>query len=267
MKFVFLKSGDYLEFQPKKTKFVKGFFDYLFSNGINDNYGGDTFDYILNDSEKKIEDLNQYITSVNNSIKILVPENEIVFDHGTSLNQDWLNDTHKKWAYLTHTYKDNIYDVPHEFKKMWNGVNDTIHKLEMYYSHRFENTVITKIPESANLKVEQEDAIFSNSGLCLSYSNLGRHQYNQWEVGSEIDHETNNYEVITTTIVYKFGLSEDVANHPTIAPEGYAKWCKERNIPVLGPWVSLGDFALSRFDVREIMHKNLKKDVSIGFEI
>lgn len=267
MKFVFLKSGDYLEFRPKRTKFVNGFFEYLFTNSINKHYHGSGLDYTLRTTEERIQTLNQYIAGVNLSLKILVPDNEIKFNHNDTLSQEWLNDTHKKWAYLTHTYKDSIYEVPSEFKKMWNGINDLIHQIELYYSHKFENNVIAKVPDSANLKVELEDSIFSNSGLCLSYSNLGRHQYNQWEVGAEIDDETNNYTVISTNIVYKIGLSEDITHSPTIAPTDYIKWCEARNVPALGPWVSLGDFLLPRFTVREIMHINLKKDVSVGFEI
>ena len=267
MRFIFLKSGDYLEFQPNKTKFVKDFFEHLVKYNLINNYEGDSSDYIMNTTEERLQTVNQYITGVNNFIKILIPNIDIQFNHNDSLNQVWLNDTHKKWAYLTHTYKDNIYNVPDEFKIMWSGVNELVHQLESFYSHKFKNTVAKSIPESFGIEVGQEDQIFSISGLCLAYGNLGRHQYNQWEVGTDIDYETNNYKVITTNLVYKFSLTDDVAQCPKTSPKAYSEWCNVRNIPALGPWVSLGEFVLPRFTVKEIMHRNLKKDVSIGFEL
>jgi len=267
MKFVFLKSGDYLEFTLKQTKFINGFFDYIFTNNINKQYSGNVRHYRTREIEERLQTINKNIAGVNSAMSVIVPENTIRFTHNENLNQVWLNETHKKWVHLTHTYKDEIYDIPWELKSMWGEINDLVHYMEQNYSHDFENKILSKIPLSADLKVELEDCVFSNQGLCLGYSNLGRHQFNQWEVGTEIDDETNNYKVISTEVIYNFNMSEDVRGDPEIAPTAYADWCNKKNVPILGPWISLGNFKLSRFEVREIMHRNLKADPAVGFEL
>jgi hypothetical protein len=162
-------------------------------------------------------------------------------------------------------YKNQIFDVPQNVKQSWQDINSLIHRIELNYNQEFKNRVISEIPSSANLKVTKEDCEFSQYDLVLNYDNLGRHQFNQWQVGQDcINDETNNYQVISANFIYFQGLE----HYPgAIAPVEYAKWCERQNIEILGLHVPFGKFKISdSWTVKEIMQRNLKDDLAVGFE-
>jgi hypothetical protein len=264
MKFVFLKSGDFLEFKTKKTKFSDGWFNFLFEKNIAQEFSGEHFRQISNNTERKLSDLNNHIDTVNNFLRIQLP-GVAHFSKSYNLNQQWLNAAHRQWVYMTARYKNEIFDIPASTRNAWMQINNLIHELEMNYRHEFNNNVVSEIPETENLKVEKEDCEFVQHDLVLSFRNLGRHQYNQWQVGYDsINEETSNYNTISTS----FSFYHSIDNYRHAAPSEYVKWCEKQNIEVLAPWVVLGTFDIKNpWEVKEIMHRNLKDDSHIGFAI
>jgi hypothetical protein len=265
MKFIFLKSGDYLEFTPKPTKFIKGWFDYLFENEMEKKFKNQENSWSTHSGEQHLHEINQHIDTVNSFLNIRLPDVNL-FNKNPDLNQKWLNDTHKHWAHLTDRYKNEIFDIPDNVKQSWQEINNLVHRLELGYQQDFKNSVIFEITSLTDLKVGTEDFEFSQHNLVLSYENLGRHQFNQWQVGLDsVDAETNNYNVITTSFSYFQGLDY----YPRLdAPQDYIMWCERQNLEIIGPWVSLGKFKISNtWEVKEIMHRNLKEDLAVGFEL
>lgn len=265
MKLVFYKSGDYLEFEHKNTKFGNEWFDFLFDNEVNTKYRGEQNCWHAKSTEERLKLINSYITDINQFLKITVPNNTVFFENNATLNQPWLNDTHKKWVMLTDRYKNEIYDIPWELKNAWSEINNIVHYIEQGYKNSFYNTLTSQMPKGL-LTVTKEDCDFTQRDLVLNYDNLGRHQFNQWEVGAEMDEETNNYTTVSTSFTYIYSQQDAALKNFAPAPADYVEWCKHRNLEVLAPWVVLGRFKLSTYDVREIIHKNLKEDICAGFE-
>jgi hypothetical protein len=264
MKFIFFKSGDYLEFTPKPTKFVGEWFDFLFENNIAHQYNNHDHSWPTKACEQWIAELNQHIDVVNEFLRISLPVVP-AFIKNSNLNQKWLNDLHKIWAHATHHYKNEIFFIPKNVKNSWQEINSVIHKIELNYIQEFKNSVITELPSLSNLKITKEDCDFGQYDLVLNYDNLGRHQFNQWQTGQDcIDAETNNYNIVSTNFNYFQGL--DYYPRPE-APAEYVKWCEKQNLEILGPNVPFGKFKISdSWTVREIMHRNLKDDLAVGFE-
>lgn len=265
MKLVFYKSGDYLEFEHKNTKFGNEWFDFLFDKEVNTKYRGERQGWHVSSTEERLDLINTYITDINKFLKIVAPDNTVLFENNNSLNQAWMNSTHKKWVMLTDRYKNQIYDIPWELKNAWSEINNIVHYLEQGYKHSFYNTLLPQIPVGM-LTVTKEDCEFTQRDIVLNYDNLGRHQHNQWEVGTEIDEETNNYNTISTSFTYTYYQTDAALKNFAAPPVDYIEWCKHRNVEVLAPWVVLGRFKSSTYDVREFMHKNLKEGIEVGFE-
>jgi hypothetical protein len=263
MKFVFLESGDSLEFKPNPAKIITSWFNYQFDSG------GAVF--IVADSkleliETHIRELNRCI-DLGNEFIADITEEKFKIKNSLDFDQTWLTQCHKDWAFITDKYKNQIFPAP----QYWHDINHLIHKLEAPYSINFKINHQTQdiLPEKYIVPVEPGDGEYTNNGLVLSYYNLGRPQYEQWLLNSDIDNETNNYQSIPLRFEYHCsmptGPSENIGSS---APPEYIKWCTDRNIPVIAPSIPLGKFInLDKYEIRKIMHRNLLKGPSVGFEL
>jgi hypothetical protein len=267
MKFVFLKSGDYIDFEPPKSKFVESWFEYLFNNNLNLDYTC-LSDEVINSSTLDIEKLNKNIDYVNNFSKDHLPDCKIEFDNCNELDQKFLNISHKKWVNLTNKYSDHVNghhvkSIHPEFHKAWQDINRNIHSIEKWWSLYFGNNKTWMLPDKSTAKITQEDCTFDQQDLILEFDNLGKHQFDQWATGTIIDEETNNYEKISASFrfIYKYPYQTQ-----SPAPSEYVTWCNSNNVSVLPNYVNLGKFP--KYDiwtVKKLMYKNLKIDKQIGF--
>jgi hypothetical protein len=262
MKLIFLDSGDTLEFTPHPSNITKLWFEFIFKTGINSDFVSQHSSAEI--AEEHIKKLNEYIDAGN---ELIADEtyNDLRFDHCTELDQEWLNKTHKLWAYLTDRYKNEIYPAP----DYWHGINQKIHALEGWYSAKFRNTKKASLPKMYSGIMTPGDGVYTHSDLVLSYNNLGRPQYEQWLLGSDIDNETNNYDSVSLTVEYHCSMNTGPkSNIGSTAPAEYIQWCNERNIPVIAPIVSLGNFTnYDKFEVKKIMQRNLITNPKMGFEL
>lgn len=263
MKFVFLKSGDSLDLAVNPAKIVSVWFDHLFSSGAN-------LKYSLSDSNQElkmkdnIQRLNDHIFLLNYRLKMTIPENTIFFDQCHELDQNWLNRCHKIWANLTHVYKDIINSDNEPYPPEWHRINSLIHDIENTYFSNFYNIALPELPHEKHVSMRSEDFEYYQTDLLIHYGNLGRHQYNQWSAGTDLDDETNNYKTIPYNIEYRYFLE----NPPVSAPPEYINWCNARNIEVLPPWLPLGKFKkYDRHEVKKLFYKNLSECPDVGFEL
>lgn len=267
MKFVFYKSGDVLELEPNRAKVIERWFDYMFDKNINDKYKcqHSTAKRI----STKIEELNDTIFEANEFISDKTEGEATIFEFSDgTLDQKFLNETHKKWVYLTDKYKNQIFPQP----SFWHNVNHHVHDIEGMFSADFRNENEDKLwslPPEYRTEILPEDGAYVQNDLVLSFRDLGRHQHNQWMLGSDIDDETNNYKTVSLDFGYRHYADQgpDYTSEPP-APSGYVEWCKERNLSVLPPWISVGKFKkYDRYEVRKMFHKNLSEESTLGFEL
>ena len=267
MKLVFYKSGDSLNLEPNRAKVITKWFEYLFDNNINDKYFCNHS--TCNRISDKIEELNNTIFEANQFISDKTNSEATVFEFSDgTLDQNFLNKTHKKWVYLTDKYKNQIFPQP----SFWHNVNHYVHDIEQMFSADFRNENENKLwalPEEYRTKINPEDCTYVQNDLVLSFRDLGRHQHNQWLLGSDLDSETNNYKTVSLDFGFRHYTDQgpDYTSEP-LAPQGYIDWCKERNIEALPPWISVGKFTkYDRYNVRKLFYKNLSEESTIGFEL
>lgn len=263
MKFVFLKSGDSLELAVNPAKIISVWFEHLFSSEANLKYSlrNSTQELKIKNNIQKLNDL---IFLLNHRLKITIPENTVFFDQCRELDQDWLNRCHKIWAMLTHAYRNIINGDTDPYPNEWHQINHLIHEIENTYFSHFYNTELPILPLEKHVPIRPEDGTYYQTDLFIHYGNLGRHQYNQWLVGTDLDEETSNYRTISYDIEYRYFLE----NAPVPAPAEYIEWCKQRNIEFLPPWIPIGNFKkYSRHEVKKMFYKNLSDSSDVGFEL
>jgi hypothetical protein len=214
----------------------------------------------LQNLRNAIKIVNQFATEKN------LPQ--LMFPTITGLDQTLMNALHKQWVNRTNEFSyivngDNIKEQYPAFAEAWQNVNTYIHALESYYSVFFSNNKNTHL-EKINVKIRPEDCEYSQRDLILSFQDLGRHQFNQWQTGSDVDEETSNYKNIPSRFDYMYHpyLIKDLPPNPA-----YVEWCKQNNLQVMPPWIILGNFKKNRWEVKQLMHQNLSQGLEVGFEL
>ena len=265
MKFIFLKSGDYLELEPNNTPIANAWFTSIFSKKMNMSYFAkgphciENFNQVINELNNAVDIVNQFALSKN------LPQ--IMFDKIKGIDQSWLNSTHKQWVKYTDELKDIVNgddttaNDP-QFVQAWGDINSHIHRLEGYYSLYFTNTK-GAILDDIDIDILPEHCEYSQHDLILSFDNLGKHQHAQWVTNSKVDEETSNYKTISARFEYTFNPAAPKGLPPI--PD-YVDWCKKNNLKVLPPWAILGNFKKNRWDVKHLIHQNLSQGLEVGFE-
>ena len=266
MKFIFLKTGDYLELEPNNTPIASAWFNSIFSKKMNMSYFAKGTAHVGR-SNQIINKLNEAVDIVNQfAIEKNLPQ--IMFSRISGLDQKWMNAGHKQWVKYTHELKDivNGDDTQHHhplFSEAWQNINMYIHALENYYSIYFTNTKGAYL-EEVNAEIRPEDCEYTQRDLVLRFDDLGKHQFDQWITGSSVDEETSNYKTISARFEYTFN-PQLVRGLP--ANPNYVDWCRQNNLTVMPPWIILGSFKKDRWEVKELMHKNLSQGLEVGFEL
>lgn len=260
MKLVFFDTGDYLEFEPEKNVFIDYWLEFIITNNFNYyKIESSSYDCVQLDMDK----MNQAINLSNHLVKSINPRLPALFEEITQLDQNILNQSHKKWVSFTESYLNELYPAP----AYWQDINHYVHTLERSYSIFFKNEK-THFPLDTKYTqyLQSENCEYQKTDLMIHFNNLGRHQHNQWLTSSEVDAETNNYETVSLNFEYQFNLDTGPKFEKQKPPPGYIEWCYKNNIEVLPPYIPVGKFKkYDRFEVRKIMHRNLKNNKFAGF--
>lgn len=260
MKLVFIDSGDSLDITVPKSQFVRKWYEYLFTNDLNDCYDVGSSDH--NTKEKELAELNANIRQSNEYIEKNIKNPHYLFKEILELNQDSLTAAHRQWVMISTLFRNEIGHPP----KFWHDINNTIHHLENNYYAAFVNRRTEFVPETLRVYIKPEDCQYTQGDLTLAFMNLGRHQYDQWLINCDVNEETNNYERISSRFEYRYQMRNFPDRTDIQAPAGYVKWCNRQNVPVLAPWISIGSFSTyDRNVAKQVMHKNLTAGQRIGF--
>lgn len=258
MKLIFLDTGDYLEFVPSNNKFIEKWFEYIFQNDLNE------YDVINTSYEKVKELLLKYNEAADKANKLVknVGYSTTIFENMDNLDQKTLNQIHKKWVFFTESYINEINPQP----DYWHDINKFVHQLEQHYYSYFQNTKTHAPVDNSILQYLTPDCCqYESRDLIIHYTNLGRHQYNQWLVDGTLDNETNNYDSISLNFEYQFNLLNG-PNKKESAPIEYVEWCNKNKLTVLPPILPIGKFLkYDQFETRKVMHRNLKNNKKAGF--
>jgi hypothetical protein len=266
MKFIFLKSGDYLELEPNNTPIASAWFDNIFSKNMNMNYFAKGTAHV----ERTNQTLYKLIEAVTIVNQFATEKNlpQLIFPTITGLDHVWMNAAHKKWVRYTNELcnvvngDDTKKDYP-VFWEAWQNINNYIHSLEYYYSVYFTNTKGAFL-EKGNVKIQPEDCEYSQHDLVLNFQDLGKHQYDQWITGSKVDEETSNYNVLSARFEYTFNPQQSKGS---LGNPAYLEWCKQNNLQVMPPWIILGNFKKNPWEIKKLMHQNLSQGLEVGFEL
>lgn len=261
MKLVFLETGDYIDIIPEKNKFVEKWFEHIFDHDINEY---EIFFSSTSNVETWIAQLNESMVKANDYAKTKIRNFEFYFKPLKELDQDILNYNHKQWVVATEKYLNELYPQP----DFWHEVNHLIHRIERNYSTLFWNKCTQDPLDSEYCKyLKPEFCSYDVQDLMIHYTNLGRHQYNQWLTGSSVDEETNNYKTVSMNFEYQYNLDVSPVSSDSVAPASYIAWCQTNKLEILPPWIPIAKFAkYDRHEIKKIMHKNLTRNKSIRFE-
>lgn len=260
MKLVFLDTGDYIEFEPENNPFIEHWLQDVFDRDLNEyNMNSSTYDKIemlRNQFNEDAYRANLYAVSKIKKFKPFLPEL-------SELDQDALNDAHKRWVTVTESHTSKIHPQP----DYWKRLNDTIHEMERFYHIFFANKKIKYHLTDKYLDyLKPEYCEYESHDLIINFGNLGRHQYNQWLTNSKVDEETNNYNIVPLNFEYHFNIDINPGVAKTPAHPEYIKWCKENNLEVIPPVIPLGKFKkYHRNEVRKLIHRNLKNNTRAKF--
>jgi hypothetical protein len=230
MKFVWSKTGDYIEFDSFNNDFIEtviGEWDKKFINNF-------TFD--------KKTDIILEKNNMKNNLKLvndfLKKFNISPFIHdGDDLNQDSLNLLHEEWVLLHHNYPRIIYFLNKDkiLNKAFMDINEGIHRIEDIFSMTLNNN--SNI--SVNNPHKESITTFDKPNLYFHHSNLGRSSYSKWKNNDKSIHGLDRNDMNEVYGVIEVNLDMP---HTILPPIEYQNWCKENNIGCAGNKISIGNF-------------------------
>lgn len=261
MKLIFVDTGDYIDFVPENNRFVDLWFENIFDRKINEY---EIFFSSAADIQNWISQLNIALNESNTYANSRIRNFEFNFRNLEDLDQEILNYNHKQWVAATEKYLNELHSRP----ECWSNVNHLIHRIERNYSALFWNKHSDKPFDVEYTKyLKPEHCSYESKDLVIHYTNLGRHQYQQWLTGSKLDDETNNYKTVSMNFEYQYNLDCIPSSINSPAPVEYVKWCHDNNIEILPPWIQIGKFLkYDRHEVKKIMHRNFICNKSVRFE-
>lgn len=266
-------NDDLFEIRIAGTEFSYFWRDWVFSENT---------EVETNFNQEGIQDrIDQYRFAVNNLRSIIDRNNEFVqrqgFDDkylyqpiGEHPSPQLLVDTHEKWADFTkqkfepkqpNPDHDEIYNIiNHEMHKNgwdYKNINDFVHQVE--FKHKFfllHQINLVSPPIAYSYIIKPEDTSFTRELIALPYQDVGRPQFEKFQVSGLVDHEEiSNYRYLVNRIEITCAqMQENV-------PKQYYEKCRDQGVHAYGNHVPL--FKTSSYNPGAsgyFMLKNLRSD-------
>lgn len=155
-----------------------------------------------------------------------------------------LSRTHEKWADITkkkfewdqldeeiiETYTAIDGELKKDGKPGYPYINNFVHGVEFEYKHFYMHDVDIARPElGRSYQIKASDTSFKKDLVCLPYYDIGRPQFEKYQIDRTIDHpEISNYIHITNRVHFtSSAMVEDV-------PKSYYAAGTEQHTPVYG---------------------------------
>jgi hypothetical protein len=230
MKFVWFKTGDYIEFDSFNNNFIENVIGEWNEKSINKFTFDKKLDIIL---EK--DSLKKNLNLVNNFLEKFKIS---LFVHNVNdINQDSLNSLHEKWVMLHYNHPKIIYFLNKNkiLKNAFSDINEVVHRLE----DSFSITVTNNSDISITNLYKESITTFDQPNLYFHHSNLGRSSYSKWKNRDKSIHGLDRNDMSEVYGIVEINL--DVP-HTILPPVEYQNWCRENNIECVGNRISIGNF-------------------------
>jgi hypothetical protein len=230
MKFVWSKTGDYIEFDSFNNNFLELVIDEWNKSSINKFTFDKKLDVIL---EK--DNLDKNLNLVNNFLKKL---NVLPFVYKfDDLNQDSLNLLHKEWVlfHINNSAISMLLNKNKILKDAFSDINISIHRLESIFSITLNNNSVISVRNP----YKESITTFNQTNLYFHNSNLGRSSYSKWKNNDKSIHGLDRNDMSEVYGIIEFNLH---VPHTVLPPIEYQNWCKENKIECAGNKISIGNF-------------------------
>lgn len=150
---------------------------------------------------------------------------------------------HEKWAGFTkrssriHEFEQEVFDIVDALEKefstigrRYNDLNNFVHFVEFNYKFFFlPNAVIERLPIHRGYQIKPSDTSFTRELICLPYYDIGRPQFEKYQVSRVAKHtEINDYSTITNHI----HLTGNVMSERV--PQEFYDLAQKESVPVFG---------------------------------
>lgn len=186
---------------------------------------------------------------------------------GDCLDQHYLNVLHKEWVETSKAYPRLIQLLKQlGIEQEWRDINFYIHEIEGNFKFKFANYISDpwQLPNPYGNKILG----FTTANFSLGFDNLGRSSYNKFLCRDENvdDSDTNDRSMLSGLV--KISLDKPLTWQP---PGEYIQWCKEKNWPVIGDSLPLGNIENldeNLTDIRHVLVRNIyEQNGTFSFEI
>jgi len=256
MKFVWTKSGDYLDVDVESISLVEHWLDVLPSNKFiikEDKFPYESFTRL----EKCIHEINNLFKSKFHTT---------IFDYNQfEFNQDFLNKMHRSWADIQiekPALPLLLEKMGTDYLQMYYDINESFHSIEsrcrIKYVEQDSNTIFTHQLES--LPDITKYAKHGRSQLYLDYWSLGRTDFDAWQFSDNVGKITN-----FDKLPYTLDVSIKKPYNSKY-PESYIQWMKQQGKDPIGSYLPIGNFSNyteSVYDLYEIFLFNNKIEQTV----
>lgn len=158
-----------------------------------------------------------------------------------------LIDTHEKWADFTKkkfesTEPDPDHDAVYDALNAemtavgldYRNINDFVHQVEFRYKFFMLHNITVERPAVYDYTIQPEDTGFRKDLICLPYYDVGRPQFEKYQLCNVVDHpEISNYKNIARTIE----ITAEVRDEPV--PQSFYDACAAAGVPAYGNYVPI----------------------------
>jgi hypothetical protein len=235
---------------PANTDFAAHWYDHVFADGnsVETYFNQEDLSQRYYTTQKHGDQLRQILDINNEMVTREGFPTEYLYEPVSRIpSPQELIDTHEKWAdYTKQKFEADVLDPDHEAiydalnQEMtaagmdYRNINDFVHQVEFRYKFFMLHGITVERPGIHDYTIQPSDTGFRKDLICLPYYDVGRPQFEKYQLCNVIDHpEISNYKNIARTIE----ITAEVRDEPV--PQVFYDRCAEAGVPAYGNYVAI----------------------------